>query len=322
MAYSSGGIIDAADYNNFLNGTNQLNKVWGTGNGDAGYGQTALSTVSQAGMVTATQWATLINTLNTALVHQSASPSGISPVLSGAQVNYLSSLATNINTSYTNRLSYSSQGSTTTGATFSPNFSSSNTNDNTAKTFTFTRTVAFSSGDAARYFFNAGGQLNFISISAVNNDGTARTGDLATLLGTNWNGTNIYARTNSGRLGSGGTLNTNTTTIGYWNLTTSAQTIGSITSTTGGYTGDYMTVGVRSNGNVGGNGDVGSILYFDFTIYSAVRTNNTPAGNYGSYGGYQYFNESINLTYNHRVDIVYPETTNLTATPWGVPTIS
>jgi hypothetical protein len=322
MAYSQGGMIAAADYNNFLNGANQLNSIWSTGSGDSGYGQTAIPTVSQAGMVTAAQWAQMINTLNSVNVHQSGVTAGLNPVLPGAQINYLSSLSTAIGTASTNRLLFNgTQGSTTTGATFSPNFTQGNTNDNAAKTFTMTRTVAFTSGDAARYFFNAGGQLNFVVISVPNNDGTSRTGDLCTLTGTNWGGSWFRARSNSGRQGSSGTVNTNTTNLGYWNGSTSAQTVSSITSTTSGYTGDYLTVALRTNGNVGANGDVGSIIYFDFTWYSAVRTNNTPAGNYGSYGGNQYFNETINFTFNHRIDVIYPETTNISAT-WGTPTIS
>ena len=37
MAYSQGGLIEATDYNNFLNGSNQLNTVWSTGTGNVGY---------------------------------------------------------------------------------------------------------------------------------------------------------------------------------------------------------------------------------------------------------------------------------------------
>ena len=83
MSYSQGGLIAATDYNNFLTGTNQLNTVWGTGVGTAGYGQTALSTVSAGGTVTAAQWASLINTLNSALTHQSGSGSGLSAPTAG-----------------------------------------------------------------------------------------------------------------------------------------------------------------------------------------------------------------------------------------------
>lgn len=319
MAYSSGGLIENTDYNNFINGSNQLNTVWGVGTGNTGYGQTPIASVSSAGMVTAAQWATLINTLNSITVHQSGTPSGIFPVLPGSQINYLSTLGTAINTVYTNRLNFSLQSSTTTGSTFSPNFSVGNQSG--ASTWTFTRTISFSSGDAARYFFNAGGQLNFVSISASANDGTARSSDWTNLLQNNFNGiTAIRQASNGGRTGSGGTLNTNATSLGYYNSTTTDQILVSITSTGGGYTGDYMTVGYRTNGTQGSNSDKGSIIYLDFTVYSAARTDGTPGGPGGAAGGY--FNDSLNVTWNHRVDVVYPETTNLATASWGTVTIS
>ena len=115
MAYSQGGVIAATDYNNFINGSNQLNTVWSTGSGNAGYGQTAIATVSAAGTVTAAQWASLINSLNSTLVHQSGTGSGISATTAGSTINYLSTLATNVNTAYTNRLNKTANGSTTTG---------------------------------------------------------------------------------------------------------------------------------------------------------------------------------------------------------------
>ena len=76
MTYSSGGLIQATDYNNFITGSNQFNTVWSTGTGNAGYGQTALSAAATVGSnVTASQWATLITALNKALTHQSGSGS-------------------------------------------------------------------------------------------------------------------------------------------------------------------------------------------------------------------------------------------------------
>ena len=131
MAYSQGGLIDAADYNGFIGTSpsstaNKLNTVWAVGNGNAGYGQTAIAQVSSAGLVTATQWATLINNLNSTLTHQSGSGSGISAVTSGSTINYLSTLSTNITTAYTNRSNFTTQGTTTTGSVFSPNFTAVN----------------------------------------------------------------------------------------------------------------------------------------------------------------------------------------------------
>ena len=318
MTYSSGGLIQATDYNNFINGSNQLNTVWNIGTGNAGYGQTAISTVAGGGTVTATQWATLINTLNSTLTHQQGSGSGISATTAGSTITYLSALSTSINTAYTNRVNFNTQGSTTTGSVYSPNFTA--VNQAAADTFTFTRTMTFASADQARYFFNAGGQLNLVITSCTNNDGTSRSGDLCTLLATNLASiSTIRQATNGGRGGSGGTVNTNNTALGYYSLTTSGQTISQITSTTGGYTGDQITVYIRSNGTQGSYSDNGSVVYLDFTIYSAARTNGTPGGPGGAAGGF--FNETVNITLNHRVDVVYPESTNL-SNSWGTVTVS
>ena len=318
MAYSQGGLIAAADYNNFINGSNQLNTVWATGSGNAGYGQTALTAVSTAGVVTATQWATLINNLNSALTHQSGSGSGISgSITTGQTISYLSTLSTNINTAYTNRTNYTAQGTTTTGSVFSPNFTA--VNQATASTFTITRTATFASADQARYFFNAGGQLNLVFTGTTNGDGTSRSGDLVTLISTNLVSVNNFRQGSNGtRTGTGGTA-TSTYASGYYGLTTSAQPIVKITSATASYTTDYVQVAVSSNGTQGANGDKGSVVTFTITIYSDTRTDGTPGGPGGAAGGY--FNDSINITPSHRIDVVYPETTNLTNS-WGTVTIA
>jgi len=172
MAYSQGGLIDAVDYNNFLNGSNQFNTVWGAGTGNAGYGQTALSTVSSAGTVTATQWATLINALNSARTHQSGSGSGISATTAGSTINYLSTLSTQIDSAYTNRLAFTTQGTTTTGSNNGNNLTVAN--QAAASTLSFTRTATFASAAQMRYFFNCGGQINFVISSASNGDATNR----------------------------------------------------------------------------------------------------------------------------------------------------
>ena len=65
MAYSSGGLIEATDYNGFVSTTSgaNVNNVWSTGSTDSGWGQSALATVAAAGSITATQWASLVNTI-------------------------------------------------------------------------------------------------------------------------------------------------------------------------------------------------------------------------------------------------------------------
>ena len=124
MAYSQGGLISAADYWNLVgvspsSTANQLNTVWAVGNGNAGYGQTAIAnTASTGSTVTATQWASLINTLNSVLTHQSGAGSGLGAPTAGGTITYLSTLTTSVNTAYSNRLNYATQGSTTTGSVF------------------------------------------------------------------------------------------------------------------------------------------------------------------------------------------------------------
>jgi hypothetical protein len=307
MAYSQGGLIEAADYNNFLNGSNQLNTVWGTGTGNAGYGQTALSAVSQTGTVTATQWATLINTLNSVLTHQSGSGSGISATTAGSRVNYLSTLATNINTSYTNRVNYTAQGTTTTGTNNANNFTDANGQG--PFVHTVTRTATFASANQMRYFFNAGGQLNFVISSVTNGDGTSRSADVVTLVGTNVGGFSAFRQgSGGGRTGTGGTVTTNATTIGFYQTTTTPQNLINVASTTSGYTSDNAQLAVSTNAAPGSS----TVLTFTLTFTSAQRL---PVGQASV------FNDSLNVTVNNRVDIVYPETTNLTNS-WGTVTIA
>lgn len=299
MTYSSGGLIQASDFNALVGSSpsstaNTINTIWGIGNGNKGYGQTAVAQVGVGNTVTATQWATAINTLNNIYAHQSNTSSGLSAPTAGSVITYLSTFQSSINTAYTN--SYNTYATTTTTGANNTNTWTA-LNQLTAVSNSFTRTVTFANGDAARYFFNLGGKLNFV-ISATNNDSTSRTGDQVTLAGTNLGGiTNFAGGSNGGRSGSGGTVVTNNTGIGYYGLTSSDQVISYITSTTSGYTSDYIYLYVRGNGAQGTNGDAGSVITFTVTAYSAARSGTIP------------FNDSINTTYTTRIDVVAPTLT-------------
>lgn len=329
MAYSAAGLIEASDYNGFVGSdpsatANKINTVWAVGNGNAGYGQTALTQVSGAGLVTANQWSTLISTLNKIRTHQTGSDSGISSsITAGNQINYLSTLSTQITNGYSSRTSFNTQGTTTAGTATNTNFTNANTPS--ALTFSVSRTATFASADAVRYFFNAGGQLNFVCGTATNNDSTSRSGDLVTLVNTNFiSVTNFRSGSNGTRTGTGGTA-TSTYASGYYGLTTSDQTIVQITSTTSGYTGDYIQLAVRANGVQGSNADVGTVITFTLTLYSGARTT-IPAPPPAGPGGVPptnntSVNDSVNITVPNRIDIIYPETTNLPTASWGTVTI-
>jgi hypothetical protein len=329
MSYSQGGLIAASDYNGFVGTSpsstaNTINTIWAAGNGQYGYGQTALGQVSTAGTVTATQWASAINTLNSIKTHQTGSGTGIGAPTSGSLISYLSTFSSSISTAYSSSTTFNSQGTTTTGSVFSPG--ETYTNLQAATTFTITRTATFASADQARYFFNCGGQLNFVITGVTNNDSTSRSADMVTLAATNFGGYSAFrAITGGGRTGSGGTVNTNATTIGYYQLTTSAQTLCQITSTTSGYTGDYVLLQVQSNGTQGSNADKGTVITFTLTLYSGARPTLPSPPAWAGVGtaptNNTVVNDTINVTVSHRVDVVYPETTNLTNS-WGTVTIA
>lgn len=329
MSYAQGGLIDAADYNGFVGSSpastaNRINTIWSTGSGAWGYGQTALAQVASTNLVTATQWASAVNTLNSIKTHQTGSGTGIGAPTAGSLVAYLSTFSSSISTVYSSGLTFNAQGATGTGANYAPGETAAN--QQAAVTFAITRVATFASADQARYFFNAGGQLNFVISSVTNNDGTSRTGDMVTLLGTNLGGLTAFrANTNGGRTGTGGTQNTNTTSVGYYGLTTSNVVIQKITSTTSGYTSDYVQFSVKSNGLQGSNNDNGSTVTINLDMYSAARPT-LPAPPPAGPGGTPpttnvVVNDSINCTVNHRIDVIYPETTNL-SNVWGAVTIS
>ncbi len=313
MSYAQGDLIDASDYNNLINGSNQLNTVWGTGSGTAGYGQTAVSTVSQTGVITAPQWASLINTLNSALTHQSGSGSGISAVTSGQKIDYISTLQGKINDAYTNRLTFASNSavSASVGGSLSTSWTSASTSSTLTRAFGVR--CAFGSGDQARYFFNAGGRIKLNLSGSQNASTSARTNAIINLLTYLGGVATFGANTNGGRTGAGGTLGTNDTAKGYWTSTYNSNvTLVSITSLTTAYTSDTASITVNCNGTQsnGGNG-----INVDFWInLSSLSGTNGPGGTYS-------FDDAMGVNVIRTVDVSYPETTNLTNS-WGTISVS
>lgn len=320
MAYSSGGLISATDYNNlawggtqgtYTNVTENIAYVMGVGTDATGYGQdvTAINTVAGAATVTATQWSGLLTKLNAALGHQS----GAGAVLggnytAGQTITYFANVNTAVTTINTNVALFSAQGSTLTGANFATGITAV---AGVAYSADFVqRTVSFASGDAARYFFNAGGQLNLVISSVTNNNGTARSGDAATLIGTMFGGLTAFRNnSNGGRTGTGGTLVTNNTAAGYRQLPASLTTNHfQITSTTASYTTDNFYLRMFTSAqNVSGHGDHGLQIVFSMYLDSP---------------GHSAFDSALNVTVNNRIDVVFPESTYLTTNSWGTPTIA
>ena len=253
MTYSSGGLIEATDYNTFAgNTTAGLNRVWSTGSGDAGWGQTTIATVSASGVVTATNWATLVNSLSVTGAQSTTALTARTAPVTGNVVAILANVQTDINNCTTNRGNATSSG--TQYGVFSGTTSKTTATGSgqAAWTITFTHTVTFPSADQARYFWNAGGlvRLQYGKTST----GTDTDPDWNTLAG--WCGSiyisgrvNGAAQTIAGQSytgttrigGTGGTETTLATTTGWYQLTASPATVFQLNNSTAPYSGEFIS---------------------------------------------------------------------------------
>jgi len=316
MSYAQGSLIEATDYNNIIGANTSVNPatfhaIWAWGNGSRGYGQTPISNVSVAGTVTATQWATLVNNINSANLHVTNASSGLTANTAGQTIGFSGGLPLAITLLNQDRLLFATNSAVIAnhnGLTAYNPWSVASTS--VTQTRAFGATITFPSADQARFFFNAGGRLKF-NVSAVNNVGANSRSAAIVNLFTYLGGVALFgANTNAGRTGTGGTLGTNDTTDGYWNATTGNTTIVSVTSVTTNYTTDTASITYTTNGTVGSHNDNGTVLSF----YAVI--NSTSGGDSGGS-----FDDGINVTPTVTVDVSYPESVNLSNT-WGAVTVA
>jgi hypothetical protein len=310
MSYAQYGTIAASDYNNLIGAAvgstaNVLNTVWSTGSGAAGYGQTALANVATGDTVAASSWANLINRTSNSASHQSSSITSVTAPASGNTILYNANVVTNLQTTYVNRLNAVGQSGTSANtATYAPTW---------LNAITFTHTVTFANGDAARFFFNSGGQLaitcahpagtgiNLLLNNLASNVGTvvlsAPTSGAATIASTSYNGVT--------KIGGGGSTPTISTNSGYYNLTTSNANVFYQTASTGpsGYLSTNINILVKTNGTQGSNGDVGNVITIS-TVWDEIPNGLTVATGSAT-----------------TVTIRPPEVTYI-ANTWGTPTVT
>lgn len=310
MSYAQFSSIDALDYNNLVGGnpvttSGRLNTVWATGGGTTGYGQTPEANVTVGTPVTAAKWANLVNLTANSATHQGTTITSVAAPTVGGTITFLSAIPTNLTTIYNSRLNAATQGSTTSNSvTYASAWSSA---------VTFTHTATFANGDAARYFFNSGGQLaitcshpsgtgiNLLLNNLASNVGTvvlsAPTTGSITVAGTSYNGIT--------KIGGGGSTPTISTNNGYYALTTSNANVFTQTASTGpaGYLSTFIRVIVKSNGTQGSNSDAGSVITV-YTIWDEV-----PDGLAAASGT------------NTTLTVRSPEQTNI-ANTWGSITLS
>lgn len=260
MTYSAGGLIQATDYNGFVSTTvgANINATWSTGSTDSGWGQTAITTVSAAGTVTATQWASLVNTLTSMGSQTGTALTARTAPTAGQTISVLSAVNTDITNCFTNRANAAAVGSTSTTWTGAAAKTSTTGTGTAAWTITWTQTITFPSADQARYFFNAGGRIYLTmnkSSTGLDSDadwntfigkvGTISVTGIAaskTLGGVAYTGTSRQG-------GTGGTQTTLSTTTGWYALTAgaAATTIFQLNDDLSVYTGDTVIVTAAKN---------------------------------------------------------------------------
>ena len=251
MTYSQGSLIVATDYNGFVNDTvgANVNNIWSTGATDSGYGQTAISTVSAAGTITATQWASLVNNLSSIASHQGTTITARTAPVAADTINILAALNTDLTNCTTNRGNAVANGTQFTGWTGTNSVTGGKSGANWA--ITFTNTVTFSTANAARYFFNAGGRIKIdVAKSATGATGDPEWNDLATTLcgdiyitgGTATQTIAGSSYTGTTKTGGTGTPTTLATTTGWYDLTAGAGAtiVYKQFADTAPYTGNYI----------------------------------------------------------------------------------
>jgi len=128
----------------------------------------------------------------------------------------------------------------------------------------------FDGGDEARWFFNAGGKLRVKITNAATNSTSIDTsyGQLITALG-NFD----MAATTSARSGSGETLTTDGSALGYYDLTTSYQTLIKLTQNDGTYSGSHsITVEAKTSvPHADGRNNNGEVV----TLKVSIKTTET-----------------------------------------------
>jgi hypothetical protein len=322
MTYSSGGLIEATDYNGFVSTTAgaNINDIWAAGSGDKGYGQTAVGTVAAAGTVTATQWASLVNTLSSLGSQTSTAITARTAPTAGTTISILAAINTDLTNVTTNRNNAAAVGTQYTGWT--------GTNSKTAATsgaawtITFTNTVTFASSSAARYFFNGGGLIKLqTSKTAVGDLGDPEWNDLATTLCGQ-----IYfsgaaashtiagvAYTGTTKIGGTGIPTTLSTATGYYALVAGAAAtiIYKQFADTAPYTANYIQTSVALDAT-------SSILTFT-TLWSA---NDSGPGNPDPISGGTAASGATPGTAPCTIcTYTPPSSTYLTTASWGVPTV-
>jgi hypothetical protein len=315
MAYVAGETILDDHYNAFVTNSSApygINHILGTGDGASGMGQTEISDLAVAGeTITATKWNSLFTAMDTvasqanlAVTSTTARTAGDPVAIKSALISDLAALASAVAGGCVNATSGVTPGSTDVTNTASQVYDQKHVSE---CSFTFL------GGDEARWFFNAGGRLRVV----VTNTATGTTPKDNLIQGLIDQTGNFDLRATTSTIT--GTPEDDTTgsdlNIGYFDLTTSYQTIHTITESTSTYSATYdgqITLSIEaktSAAHADGRNNNGEVVTIRVTteVDDGVYTDYSPT----NLSGIPVEIESAGPT-NHLFSTVDPNTTYLT----------
>lgn len=335
MTYSSGGLIQAADYNGFVGpsasggtaGAN-INDFWGAGaSGDIGWNQTVITNASSATSVTATQWASLVNTLTTAANHTGTSITARTAPTAGNLIQIFAALNTDISNVYTRRGFASGSGTASTDFSGSCSKTTPTGAGTTPWSITFTNTVTFSSATEARYFWNAGGLIKItMSKTSTGTDKDPDWNAFVSTVGTLYlsGRVNSAAQTIAGtsytgftRIGGSGSPSPFASTTGWYSLTpgAAATTMFQLNESVYPYASDYIRVTAAVTGS--SNAVTFTTTWYDAGILGFPGQTNNISGGTATNTPFSGFGTAPAVV----VQAIPPSSTYLTPT-WGTQSVS
>ena len=279
MGYLAGDTILDDEYNVFVNQASTpfgINAIMGTGTGNLGLGQPTVPTIEAGEVITAAKWNALFTAMDNIGNHTNPATAnaGTSARTAGDPIAAVAAITADLG-----RLEDEVQGGSVRATAIAAGSEDLSivasavydTSHICEGKFTFT------GGDEARFFFNAGGKLriNFTNTKTGDTGKDASVDALLAALGNLDIGATVSTRS-----GSGETLTANGLALGYYDLTTSYQTVIHLTEDSGDYSGDIaVKIEMKSAGAHGdGRGNTGIVI----TVKCSLLQNETVRDDYTS----------------------------------------
>ena len=249
MAYVAGDTITTTEYNTFVNSSSSpfgYNHFAGTGSGVYGLGQTEIATVTAGDTVTAAQFNSLFTGLTNIANHTNDTLTSTAAVATGDTIEIRAALEADIATLAASVAAGSPNATALTTSSALQTVTTASEGWNTSATQEVS--ITFSSADALRHFFNAGGKMRITvgTTQASTNPKDQAFIDLGTALGN----IDLGAQSTT-RSGSGETLTTDGLANGVHDLSDSYTTLIKLTSDNANYTSNAVEIQAKLDAAIG-----------------------------------------------------------------------